>query len=242
MQRKKAKHTPSFYSLFTSCSFDATKNKFDCYKSEDCMERFCKNVREHAMKVVNYEKEEMMLLTDEEYNSHEKQNVCYICKKEFSNNDDDDDDDDNDKKYHYTGKFRGVTYSICNLRYKTPKEIPLVFHNGSTYDYHSTINQLAKEFDGQLKCLRENTEKYITSSVPIKKQLDNGKAITYKLKSIDSFRFMSTSLSKLVKYLSGRLLSDTFTDCKSKLDYTSFKDDQLIFRYFDCKNNYKKSL
>ena len=53
---------------------------------------------------------------------------------------------------------------------------------------------------------------------------------------------MSTSLSKLVKYLSGRLLSDTFTDCKSKLDYTSFKDDQLIFRYFDCKNNYKKSL
>ena len=51
---------------------------------------------------------------------------------------------------------------------------------------------------------------------------------------------MSTSLSKLVKYLSGRLPSDTFTDCKSKLDYTSFRDDQLIFRYFDCKNNYKK--
>ena len=185
----------------------------------------------------------MMLLTDEENNSYEKQNVCYICKKEFSNNDDDDDDDDdNDKKYHYTGKFKGATYSICNLRYKTPKEIPLVFHNGSTYDYHFTINQLAKEFDGQLKWLRENTEKYITSSVPIKKQPDNGKAITYKLKFIDSFRFMSTSLSKLVKYLSGRLPSDTFTDCKSKLDYTSFRDDQLIFRYFDCKNNYKKSL
>ena len=121
-----------------------------------------------------------MLLTDEENNSYEKQNVCYICKKEFSNNDDDDDDDDddNDKKYHYTGKFKGATYSICNLRYKTPKEIPLVFHNGSTYDYHFTINQLAKEFDGQLKWLRENTEKYITSSVPIKKQPDNGKAIT----------------------------------------------------------------
>ena len=33
---------------------------------------------------------------------------------------------------HYTGKFRGPAHNICNLRYKTPKEIPIVFHNGST--------------------------------------------------------------------------------------------------------------
>ena len=88
------------------------------------------------------------------------------------------DDYDDDNKYqkvrdhcHYTGKFRGAAHSICNLRYKTPKNIPVPFHNGSTYDYHFIINQLAKEFDGQLKCLRENTEKYITFSVPIKKNL-----------------------------------------------------------------------
>ena len=70
---------------------------------------------------------------------------------------------------HNTGKYRGAAHSICNLRYKTPKEIPIVFHNGSTYDYHFIINQLAKEFDGQLECLGKNTEKYITFSVPIKK-------------------------------------------------------------------------
>ena len=40
---------------------------------------------------------------------------------------------------HYTGKFRGVAHSICNLRYKTPREIPVVLHNGSTYDYHFII-------------------------------------------------------------------------------------------------------
>ena len=76
---------------------------------------------------------------------------------------------------HYTRKFRGAAHSICNLRYKTPKEIPVVFHNGSTYDYHFIINKLAKEFYGQLECLGENTEKYITFSVPIKKELANGK-------------------------------------------------------------------
>ena len=103
---------------------------------------------------------------------------------------------------HYTGKFRRAAHSICNLRYKTPKEILVVFHNGSTYDYHFIIKQLAKEFDSQFECLGENTEKYITFSVPIKKELDNNKTITYKLKFIDSFRFISTSLSSLVNNLS----------------------------------------
>ena len=45
-----------------------------------------------------------------------------------------------------------------------------MFHNGSTYDYHFIIKELAKEFEGELECLGENTEKYITFSVPTKKQ------------------------------------------------------------------------
>ena len=52
---KKNKHTPSGYSLFTNCSFDATKNKLDCYKGKYCMERFSKELRDHAIKIINYE-------------------------------------------------------------------------------------------------------------------------------------------------------------------------------------------
>ena len=149
----------------------------------------------------------MISLTDQENKSYEKRKGCYKYKKEFSTN------DDNgislNKKYHkvrdhchYKGKYRGAAHVICNLRYKTPKEIPVVFHNGSTYDYHFLIKQLAKQFEGQFKCLEENTGKYITFSVPIKKELDNSKTITYKLKFIDSFRFMSTSLPTLVNNFS----------------------------------------
>ena len=72
---------------------------------------------------------------------------------------------------HYTGKYRRAAHSNCNLNYKIPKEIPLVFHNGSTYDYHFIIKQLAREFKYYLECLGENTEKYITFPVPIKKCL-----------------------------------------------------------------------
>ena len=91
----------------------------------------------------------MILLTDEENKSYEEENVCYICTKEFSDDDADDDDDDDDdanKKYqkvrdhcYYTRKYRGAAHNICNLRYKTPKEISILFHNGSACDYHFII-------------------------------------------------------------------------------------------------------
>ena len=103
---------------------------------------------------------------------------------------------------HYSGKYRGPAHNICNLRYKIPKEIHIVFHNGSIYDYHFDIKKLIEEFKGKVECLGENTEKYITFSVPIKKELDNNKVITYKLKFIDSFRFMADSLSSLADNLS----------------------------------------
>ena len=64
------------------------------------------------------------------------------------------------------------------------------------------INQLAKEFNGQAECLEENTGKYNTFSVPIKKELDNNNTIMFKLKFTDSSRFMSTSLSNFVDNLS----------------------------------------
>ena len=56
--------------------------------------------------------------------------------------------------------------------------------------------ELAKEFHDIFECFGENTEKYTTFSIPIKKYLDNGKTVTWKLKFIDSFRFMSSKLSR----------------------------------------------
>ena len=74
-------------------------------------------------------KQKMISLTGEENRkSHKKQKVCYICKKEFNHK--------VKVHCHYTGNYRGTAHSISTLRYKTPKEIPVVFHIGSTYDYH----------------------------------------------------------------------------------------------------------
>ena len=83
---------------------------------------------------------------------------------------------------HFTGKFRGAAHSICNLHYKVPQEIPVKIYYGSKYDYHFIIKELAEEFKGEFECLGENTEKYISFSVPVKIEHDNNKTITYKIK------------------------------------------------------------
>ena len=56
------KHTPSAYSLFTHCSFNTTKNKLDYYRGKNCMKNVCLDLREHATKIINYEKKEMIPL------------------------------------------------------------------------------------------------------------------------------------------------------------------------------------
>ena len=53
---KKAKHTPSGYVIVTSCSFNKSKNDVSYYRGEDCIQIFCKNLREEALKIINYEK------------------------------------------------------------------------------------------------------------------------------------------------------------------------------------------
>ena len=132
---------------------------------------------------------------------------------------------------HYMGKYRGAAHNICNLRYKVPKEIPVVFHDSSTYDYYFIIKELVKEFDGNFECLGENTEKYTTFSVPIKKKIKNKDLeITYKIKFIDSYRFMSSSLSKLVDDLSEGIHNNNnkCLDYNSCLDYMKTKNEKLL--------------
>ena len=101
--------------------------------------------------------------------------------------------------------------------------------------------ELVKEFEGNFDCLGENTEKYITFSVPLKKKIENKNLeITYKIKFIDSFRFMSSSLSKLVDNLSEGIHNNKCADCKSNLDYIKTKNEKLILECYNCKQRYRK--
>ena len=83
------------------------------------------------------------------------------------------------------------------------------FHNGCNYDYYFIIKELTEEFKNQFPCLEENTEKYISFTVPIEKEVtridENGEEFTkisHTLQFIDSARFMASSLASLINNLS----------------------------------------
>ena len=132
--------------------------------------------------------------------------------------------------------------------YSEPKKISIVFRNGSNYDYHFIIKELAEEFKKQFTYLGESTEKYITITVPIEREVTridkNGEQITknisFILQFIDSARFMASSLANLVNNVFvgiHRIKCKTcekcetcgikYNHCKCFLEHTNFKDDLI---------------
>ena len=145
--------------MFTKCSFDEKENKLDYCRRKD-IEKLCKKLKQHAMKIINYESKEMIPLTYEENKTYKEQEACHICEEKFCM-DKDDENYKNKRKVkdhcHYTGIFRGAAHRKWNLNYKVPKDIPIKIHNAS-YDTHFIINQLTEEFKGELNCIGENME------------------------------------------------------------------------------------
>ena len=138
LYRKKAKHESSGWSMLIRCSFDRKENKVNYHRGKDCIEKLCKKFNKSANEIINFKKQEKIPLTKKEIKSYEKQKLCQICKKGGFRDDDKDKKKVRDHCYH-TGKFRGVAHSECNLRYNTPKEIPVIIHNAS-YDTHFMLN------------------------------------------------------------------------------------------------------
>ena len=131
-----------------------------------------------------------------------------------------------------------------------PNEIHVVFHNGSNCDYHFIIKELANEFEGQFECLGENKEKYKTFSVPIEKEVtkidrdgnESVVTISYKVKFIDSARFMASSLSNLIDDLAEGILKIKCKDCDCFLEYESVKDNLIKYKCLSCNKNYSNKI
>ena len=80
---QKNKHEMCGYSLITHCSFDEKNNKIDYYRGKGCLKKFCQDLRKQAKSVVDYEKKEMMELTQEEQYKYDTRKYCFLCKKTF---------------------------------------------------------------------------------------------------------------------------------------------------------------
>ena len=118
---------------------------------------------------------------------------------------------DDDKNYkvrdhcHFTGRYRGAAHNSCNLKYRKPNFTPVVFHNLSGYDSHLFIKILGFS-EGNIDCIPNNEEKHISFTKNIQvgsytNKKGENKPLNHRVRFIDSFNFMTTSLDSLVNNL-----------------------------------------
>ena len=160
-----------------------------------------------------------MKITKAELDVWKQTDVCHICEETISSERSSSDNIKVKDHCHLTGEYRGAAHQECNLKYKEPSFIPVVFHNLSGNDAHLFIKELGVS-SGEINCIANTEEKYISFTKKILvdtvvvdvgkpvKETVSGKTVKEKEREIylnnrfiDSFKFMSCGLDSLVKNL-----------------------------------------
>ena len=216
-------HKPSSFCYYVKSVFDRSVYPTRCIEyiatsdEDDVAQIFTDYLEAEVEEIYHkFKFPKKMIFEDEDRRKYKSSNRCWICEGEFT-----EDDEKVRDHCHYTGKFRGAAHNSCNLKFRKPKFIPIVFHNLSGYDAHLFIRNLGVE-KGDIRCIPQNEEKYIsfTKEITVDTFVDeNGekKEVKRELRFIDSFKFMATSLDKLV------------TNLASSCDNKKFKDTRKFF-------------
>ena len=188
-------HTPSGWCVYSKFAYGDVDNPLRLHRGKDCIETFCNYIKGEAHRLYHmFPKLPMDPLTKKQWKKYKRSTKCHICYKPFTLRDPKVRD-----HCHYTG------LSLCNLRYKIPSYIPVVFHNLSGYDAHLFIRELGGH-TSDMEAIAKNKEDYISFSieVPVEKYIDkegNEKDKLIELRFIDSFKLMFSSLDSLTKNL-----------------------------------------
>ena len=235
--RKINKHTPSGFCTYSKFAHGDISNPIKLYRGKDCAEVFCDHVIDETKRLHNmFPEKEMKELTEDEKKCYDIAEKCHICDDKFIKWDESKkEDEDFKKRYkkykkvrdhcHYTGQYRGPAHSICNLKYRLPNHIPIVFHNLSGYDSHLFIHELAEKYNKHnISVIANNYEKYISFSIKVvvgqyKNKKGNLVDKKTELRFIDSFRFMASSLDKL---------SSNLTDEQCKILKKEYPDNDIF--------------
>ena len=200
------KHSPSGCCVYSKFAYGEVKDPLKLYRGKDCLEKFCDYIRQEAHRLYHmFPEKPMDPLTLKQWKKYNKASRCHICFKQIG-------DSKKGPKVrdhcHYTGRYRGPAHRNCNLMYRIPSYIPVVFHNLSGYDAHLFIRELGRYSRDTMKVIAKNKEDYISLSVEVAvdkyvDKLGNEKEKLIEFRFIDSFKLMASSLDSLTRNLVG---------------------------------------
>ena len=195
-------HTPSGWCVHSTFTYGDVSDPSKVYRGKDCVGKFVEYVQDEVKRLyLTFPQQPMIELTDVLKKEYKEAKSCHICLKQFN------DPQNRNIRYHcyYTGLYRGAAHNNCNLKYRIPDHIPIVFHNLNGYDAHLFIKELKRKFNkGDIGAIAENREKYISFNVKINVKLagvknEDGKEICKNIQPrfIDSCIFKASGLDKL---------------------------------------------
>jgi len=202
------KHEPSGFCYYIVCNGKKLKPVLYTKRSENenVGEIFVRRIQKSIGKVWPSEVK-AMVMTEEDKCNFDNAPKCWICEEHFIEGDKKVRDHD-----HFTGKCRDCAHQKCYALYRKPKFEPVVLHNLSGYDAHLFVKNLNSDGSGHISCIPNSEERYISFSKSI---YDENKKFKYKFRFIESFKFMPTSLYKLVNNLEKhqfKHMKQTFSD------------------------------
>ncbi|WAR02549.1 hypothetical protein MAR_009107 [Mya arenaria] len=198
------KHTPSGFCYYIKCFDDGVDKIINLKQNpiiytkqtedDDVSQIFVDSLEQSIKDIYTKCGRAKMIISKKQQRDFEKETVCWICQGDSG------EDRVRDHCHcHFSGKYQGAVHNDCNLKYRKPKFTPVVFHN------------LSGQIRGNINCIPNNEEKYISftkqyviDSFTNKKGEE--KEVKHELRFIDSFKFMASSLDKLV----GNLQKDQF--------------------------------
>ena len=194
-------------------------NNYSSYFGESCVTWFVNEMLTLENIASNYFETNLPLeITPEEEESFQQSKVCWLCENPLG----EDKVRDHD---HLTGKYRGAAHNKCNLncKKKSSSFVPIFFHNFSGYDCHLIFEKFltqAYKMGCEPKIIPKSMENYVSVQVGC-------------LKFLDSYRFLSSSLQKLITslndfpYMQNEGLTDDLFKKKLAYPYEKFNLNNL---------------
>ena len=207
---KVQKHEPISYCFrFVSFNQSVIENRTVKYTGEDAMEHMVIEL-EYLVSLIYKIPQAKPIFGREEKIIQASSDHCYLCRKNFATK------EDKLKDFnYYTGEYLGACHYSCQS--KQPNFIPIFFHNLSNYDSHLFIKNLASRVSGErISVIPNNEQKYISYTKEslvdiikgeeiieedVKVKIEKDKKIFFKLRFVDSLKFLGCSLSTLANNL-----------------------------------------
>ena len=118
-------HTPSGWCVRSQFAYGEVKDPMKPYRGKDCVQKFCDHIIGEAHRLyLSFPEKPMEPLMKVQLKDYKSMSSCHICFKPFK---------EGNRKVrdhcHYSGIYKGVAHSLCNLQYKIPSYIPVIFYN-----------------------------------------------------------------------------------------------------------------